>query len=150
MGRVYFKPGTVEANRGGRHRAGRRAQLDCFVAVVVEALRLQRDTCRRLGVAALPPEPGTKLGIALTTIQTGLSPLHGIRHPPAHGTNGWYIWAGEGTFSEEHDFFDPLHVEHLIESGSPVVVYLALPPGWRFLIAPGREAVWEDASLRKV
>jgi hypothetical protein len=25
--------------------------------------------------------------------------------------------------------------------------YLSLPPGWRFLIAPGHEDVWEDQSL---
>jgi hypothetical protein len=115
-----------------------------------EALQLQRVTCERLGLAALHPEPGSKLGISLKTVDSGLLPLHGLRHPPEGGTNGWYIWAGEDTQSEEADFFDPLHIGHRVESGSPVVPYLALPPGWRFVIAPSYEDVWEDPSLRDV
>jgi hypothetical protein len=48
------------------------------------------------------------------------------------------------------DFFDPLHVSHLDARLPEVVPYLALPPGWRFLLAPGHEDVWYDESLLKV
>lgn len=45
------------------------------------------------------------------------------------------------------DFFQAIHVEH-IESWCPEVIkYLALPPGWRFLIADGYVDVWFDESL---
>ncbi|WP_455835850.1 immunity protein Imm33 domain-containing protein [Pseudarthrobacter siccitolerans] len=23
-------------------------------------------------------------------------PVHGLRHPPADGTSGWYVWTGGG------------------------------------------------------
>lgn len=49
--------------------------------------------------------------------------------------------------SEEADFFLPLHVEHVGQWCPEVEPYLALPPGWRFLIAPGYEDVWFDPTL---
>lgn len=73
-------------------------------------------------------------------------PFNGLRHPPERGTTGWYLWRGE-VLSQAEDFFQPLHVEHLAEWAPDVLPYLALPPGWRFLLAPGHEDVWYDASL---
>jgi hypothetical protein len=49
--------------------------------------------------------------------------------------------------SENADFFQPLHVCHLHEWCPSVLPYLALPPGWRFQIAPGHEDVWFDQEL---
>ena len=69
-----------------------------------------------------------------------------MRHEPEEGTTGWFIWAGE-ELSDDPDFFVPLHVEHLAEWSPDVLPYLALPPGWRFLLAPDYEDVWLDASL---
>lgn len=73
-------------------------------------------------------------------------PINGLRHRPQGDSNGWYLWAGEH-LSADPSFFVPLHVEHLEGWRAAVVPYLALPPGWRFLIAPGYEDVWEDRSL---
>ena len=64
----------------------------------------------------------------------------------AGDTSGWYIWAGE-EFSKDPNFFMPLHIGHLKEWCPEIVKYLGLGPGWRFLIAPGYEDVWEDKSL---
>jgi hypothetical protein len=75
-----------------------------------------------------------------------LKPVNGLRRPPEGGTSGWYIWAGE-EFSYDPDFFVPLHVHHLDDWCPHVVKYLALPPGYRFLIADGYEDVWEDVTL---
>ncbi len=47
-------------------------------------------------------------------------------------------------------FFVPLHVEHLGEWCPEAVPYLALPPGWRFLLAPDYEDVWFDATLLEI
>jgi len=90
------------------------------------------------------PKPGTKLGVSRSAL-AGEWPLHGLRHNPELDTNGWYIWSGE--FSDTPDFFVPLHVEHVAERIPAVAAYLGLPPGSRFLIAPGHEDVWQDASL---
>lgn len=77
---------------------------------------------------------------------SGLLPINGLRHRPEAGTSGWYLWAGE-TFPTADDAFQPLHVEHLRGQCPEVLPYLSLPPGSRFLIAPGYEDVWFDESL---
>lgn len=86
-----------------------------------------------------------KVGIA-HDIRSGELPINGVRHLPENGTCGWYLWAGE-TLSEDPAFFVPLHVAHLAEWCPEVLPYLELPPGWRFLIAPGHEDVWFDPDV---
>jgi hypothetical protein len=86
-----------------------------------------------------------KVGIARNT-RKGSWPLNGLRHRPVDDTTGWYIWAGEH-LPDDPEFFTALHVEHLQEWCPDVIPYLALPPGWRFLIAPDYEDVWKDPSL---
>ena len=101
--------------------------------------------CKVLRVEPQFPHPGEILGCALATLTPGTLPLNGLRHLP-HRSSGWYLWAGEELLQDE-DFFAPLHVEHLPDLAGPVLPYLALPPGYRFLIAPGYEDVWYDAAL---
>ncbi|WP_203899693.1 immunity protein Imm33 domain-containing protein [Virgisporangium aliadipatigenens] len=38
-------------------------------------------------------------------------------------------------------------LRHLVHQRPELMVYLALPAGWRFLLAPGYEDVWSDGSL---
>lgn len=108
---------------------------------------IQRQVCRRFNVDAEPPAQGTKLGVALNVRGEGL-PLHGLRHPPEGGTNGWYLWRDE--YSDYPEFFVPIHVEHLGEWCPDAVPYLALPPGWRFLLTPDYEDVWFDVTLLEI
>lgn len=75
-----------------------------------------------------------------------LVPLNGLRHTRGGGASGWYIWGGT-ELSEAADFFQPVHVHHLSEQCPAALPYLALPPGFRFLVAPGHEDVWEDPTL---
>lgn len=106
----------------------------------------QEAVCTRHGAPFFGCAHGSKVGIA-RNVREGLLPLNGLRHPPEGDTNGWYIWAGEGGPSSDPDFFVPLHVEHLVRWCPEVLRFLALPPGWRFLVAGEYEDVWEDASL---
>jgi hypothetical protein len=106
--------------------------------------QLQRAVCTRIGAPFSACAPDTKVGIARTVL-TGAQPLHGLRIQPKGDTCGWYIWAGER--SDDPDFFVPLHVSHLHEWAPAVLPYLGLPPGWRFLVAPGYEDVWHDPQL---
>jgi hypothetical protein len=101
--------------------------------------------CQRYGVKPFPALPNMKLGISRTVLR-GILPINGLRHPPEGSTTGWYIWAGT-ELSNDPNFFEPLHVSHLDEWCSEVIPYLALPPGWRFLIAADYEDVWDDPSL---
>jgi hypothetical protein len=100
--------------------------------------------CARHGVDHVPSPPGLKVGIS-DGVRRGVVPIHGLRHQPVGDTTGWYLWAGD--WSDDPSFFVPLHVAHLREGCPAVLPYLGLPPGWRFLIAPGYEDVWYDAKL---
>jgi hypothetical protein len=108
----------------------------------------QARICHRFGVEPFPSPSDLKVGVA-RNVREGLVPLNGMRHPPSAGTAGWYIWAGT-ELSSDAGFFIPLHVRHLKTWRPDVLPYLALPPGWRFLIAPGHEDVWFDPSLLDV
>ena len=107
-------------------------------------IRKLESVCEWVGVEPLKPLPYSKLGLAIGSL--GNAPIHGLRHRPAEGTNGWYIWCGE--LSQASDFFSPLHAEHISNYLPSVVEYLDLPPGYRFLIdGHNYEDVWFDASL---
>ena len=100
--------------------------------------------CSRLGIQSQPPGPGSKLGIALSSL--GQIPVHGMRNEETSTTNGWYIWCGD--YSDDYDFFAPLCVEHITDRLPLVEPYLSLPPGYRFLIdSEGYEDIWHDPSL---
>jgi hypothetical protein len=50
-------------------------------------------------------------------------------------------------FSTDLDFFQPMHAKHLRERCPEIIRFLALPPGWRFLVAGDYEDVWWDETL---
>ncbi|MEI5681373.1 MULTISPECIES: immunity protein Imm33 domain-containing protein [unclassified Mesorhizobium] len=106
---------------------------------------LQRVLCVRFEAQFYGCDLRLKLGVS-RAVRERLRPLNGLRMPPENGTSGWYIWAGEA-FSDADDFFVPLHGEHLDEWAPAVLPYLALPPGWRFLIDGSYEDVWHDEQL---
>ena len=105
----------------------------------------QERICREYGAELVPSPSHMKIGIA-KNVRDRLLPLNGLRHPPAGDTTGWYIWAGE-TLSPDDDFFVPLHVAHLELWCPQAIQFLGLPPGWRFIAAPGHEDVWFDQDL---
>lgn len=113
--------------------------------MVDETDRVQEAVCRRFGAAFMPTDETYKLGMSDGAMQ-GDRPLNGLRHPPDSGTSGWFIWGGE-QLSEHPEFFKPLHVHHAQELRPEVLPYLALPPGWRFLIDDEHEDVWFDETL---
>ncbi|MEY9198917.1 hypothetical protein [Sinorhizobium sp. CCBAU 05631] len=108
----------------------------------------QKEICAKYGTAYYLSPPGMKVGIALNGWD-GKTPINGLRHPPEGDTTGWYIWADE-MLSADTDFFKPLHVRHLAGWYPEIQKYLALPPGWRFLISGNYEDVWYDGSLLSV
>ena len=96
-----------------------------------------------------PDESVDKLGASRSLVDGDWEwPIHGLRHPPEAGTSGWYVWTGD--LSEAADFFQPLHAAHLVERVPLLSRFLSLPPGTRFLLAPGHEDVWTDEALLKV
>lgn len=108
----------------------------------------QIEICRRYGAEYQPLDFGLKLGVSDNFFSPVL-PLNGLRHPQENDTCGWYLWAGE-ELSEAEDFFKPMHVYHLVKRCPNLEKYLALPAGWRFLVAGDYEDVWFDAKLLEV
>ncbi|HQR66539.1 MAG TPA: hypothetical protein PLB02_04020, partial [Thermoanaerobaculia bacterium] len=119
-----------------------------------ELARLEAEVCARAGVQPLAPEPLDRIALSrelLAGLEAGdvSWPAHGLRHP-AHGNMcGWYAWSGQ-VFPADPDAFVPIHFSHLQEAAYCVVPYLALPVGWRFLIAPGHEDTWYDPALLNI
>jgi len=104
----------------------------------------QKDVCDKYSAEYAPPKLDHKLGIALETI--GKLPVNGVRHTEENGTCGWYIWCGE-EMGQDSDFFKPLHVSHIAEYLPEIERFLALPSGYRVLIANEYEDVWYDESI---
>lgn len=105
----------------------------------------QMDVCKRFGATPMAAPSGLKVGISRSVKERGVKPLHALRHPPEGDTTGWYVWSGE--LSADPTFFEALCVEHLNAQCPELVAYLAMPPGWRVLLAPNFEDVWFDSSL---
>lgn len=105
----------------------------------------QVQKCQQYDAEVFPYDLNSKVGISLNVKQGDLQPLNALRVNPQGDTCGWYIWRGE--WSNAPDFFKPLHLEHITDWCPKVLPFLQLPPGWRFLIAPGHEDVWHDPEL---
>src|SRR5262245_31996679 len=81
----------------------------------------QLALCQQYGTTFFESPAFLKVGIS-RNVKDGARPIHGLRHPPEGDTTGWYIWGDE--FSEDPDFFVPLHVEHLQEWCPMILKYL--------------------------
>ena len=75
--------------------------------------KLQKELCEKYDVECLISSRELKVGI-LVNVKEGIMPINGLRHSPEGDTSGWYIWSGE-KFSNNADFFKPLHIKHLEE-----------------------------------
>ncbi len=104
----------------------------------------QKAFCAEHAVEYVASLPESKLGFALST--KGKLPINGLRHRVENETNGWYLWCGE-EFSDDAEFFDPLHASHIYEDYPEMAKFLGLPPGYRFLLAQACVDVWSDESL---
>lgn len=108
----------------------------------------QKLLCNKFNSEFVASPPFLKIGIS-KNIKENIFPINGLRHPIDGDTSGWYIWRGE-EFLDDDDFFMPLHIEHLTDWCPEVLKYLALSPGFRFLIAGEIEDVWEDENLLNI
>lgn len=113
----------------------------------MEAIKRQQlFMCEKYGVIPCISPIDFKVGVSLSLIDSSKYPIHGLRHPIEGDASGWYIWAGE--YSEDTDFFKPLHTWHLEAKKPELLKYLGLPPGYRFLLGEeGYVDVWFDESL---
>lgn len=104
----------------------------------------QQLICKKYSASYEKCDLELKIGVSLS-VKNGERPIHGLRIRAENGTSGWYIWAGE--WSNEPDFFVPLHGVHLHDWAPIVLPYLGLPNGWRFLVSEDYEDVWQDLGI---
>lgn len=115
------------------------------IEVYEAAVNAQRELCQKYGAEYVCSSLSSKLGISEKALES-VFPIHGLRHSPGSEISGWYIWSED--YSEDPNFFEPMHVEHAISESAIYARYLGLAPGWRFLIAEdGYEDVWFDPGL---
>jgi len=107
----------------------------------------QLEICNKYNTIFFETPSDLKVGVSQNVNDRNLYPINGLRHLPHGNTSGWYIWASE-EFSDDDNFFLPLHISHLLEWRPQITKYLGLPPGYRFLLGENDyEDVWYDESL---
>ncbi len=112
-----------------------------------EIVKRQHEVCALYGAEHCPAGLNSIVGVS-RNFDSGELPLHGLRHSLEGESSGWFLWAGE--YSSDDDFFQPVHLAHVVEDHPEVTDYLGLPPGWRFLIAGQHVDVWFDRTLLSV
>lgn len=110
----------------------------------------QRTICHKLNIDWAPVDLSSMIAFNDSLLSVAL-PINGLRHTKTEKINGWYLWSGGDIPHEDDNFFQPMHVEHMLELRPIVLKYLGLPEGWRFQIDDkGYEDIWFDESLLKV
>lgn len=108
-------------------------------------LIIQMEVCKLMGAEPCGLQTDEMIGISLSALE-GELPLNGLRHSYRTGSNPWFVWGGT-EFSDDADFFKPLHASHLDEQCPLAVKFLLLPAGWRFLTDGEYDDVWFDPQL---
>ena len=112
----------------------------------IEFVEKQKTKCKLYNAKFVPAPFNEFVAIALKSFEDFVMPINGLRHPKeSKQSSNWYIWAGE--YSESDDFFQVVHIHHLLEICPKVINYLGLAPGWRFLFDNNYEDVWFDQNL---
>lgn len=106
----------------------------------------QQFICEKFNSPFVKCNDEKKIGIAIGSMKN--QPIRGKRYLQMDGTEGWFIWGGEN--SKEDDFFQSIHVAHINKLFPNIKKYLALAPGFTFIIdAEGYEDVWFNYEQSK-
>jgi hypothetical protein len=107
----------------------------------------QKDVCKRFNLPWTPTDE--KLMVAINdSLFSDKLPVNGLRHRRENKIDGWYLWSGDEIPQDKNDFFNPIHISHLIELHPLVLKYLGLPHGYRFQIDDkGYEDIWFDETI---
>jgi hypothetical protein len=103
---------------------------------------LQKAICEKYDSIFCPVSKDEMIAIALETI--GRMPVYGVRVvKECAGDVEWFIHCGE--FSDNEDFYKPMHAQHISNYLPSVEKYLALDRGFKFIIDDqGYEDVWHE------
>lgn len=105
----------------------------------------QKEMCIKHGAIPCPCPDNALMNIAKETI--GQLPINGLRRSPNDEHCGWSIWCGGEQPADTDNFFSILPANNIQRSLAEAYRFLALPPGYRFLIAGAHTKVWFDPNL---
>jgi hypothetical protein len=113
----------------------------------------QAEVCERFGVRPERPQPSPFVRCLVgRTVAEDTWPIFGGRWRPNPDRNdcGWSIWATHSDMdvAADADGFETLPVGEVKARCDVAWRYLALPPGWAFVLGPdGFEDVYQDPEL---
>ncbi len=113
----------------------------------------QAEVCARYGVRPeRPAQVPTVRALVGGSLAEGTWPVYGMRSRPQpdRGHCGWVVWAVHPDMADAAaaDGLDPVPFTEVRERNEAVWPYLALPPGWAFVLdAEGSEDVYQDPTL---
>ena len=112
-------------------------------------VKKQKEICKKYNAVFCESPFNKFIGVSLKSFELFNTPINGLRHPTeSEQSENWFIWAGE--YKDSEDFFQPIHIHHLLEICPKVINYLGLAPGWRFLFDNIYEDVWYDETLLNI
>jgi hypothetical protein len=120
---------------------------ECNVVDLGDFYPSQEKLCAEYGVKYVPCMPGSIVGVS-RNFGENIFPKNGLRHLPSLQSNGWFLWAGD--FCYDNDFFQSVHLEHIVDILPEAAEFLGLGPGWRFLFHGSYKDVWYDEDLLKI
>jgi hypothetical protein len=114
------------------------------------AIQQQKFVCDKYSMDCHPVAFNSIVAVAVETFIGQCNPVNGLRQSLNQGEDvDWFIWMGE--YSNDDNFFKPIHVQHLLEICPEAINFLGLPAGWRFLFdGNGYEDVWYDQTLLNI
>ena len=128
-----------------RHSRQPVPQLDvCHkMSAASDTIEIQQRICAKHCAPFFECSDDDRAGIALASLKS--EPIYGARERNEDGTTSWYVWGGP--YSTVEDFFQPICAGHIRELLPEAVPYLALPPGYKFIIdRSGFEDVWLEEN----
>ena len=105
----------------------------------------QKEICIKYGAIPCACSNADSMLIAKESI--GLLPINGMRRQAHRGESGWTVWCGADIPADEETFFSELPAFNIQRSLAEAYQFLALPPGYRFLIAGAFAKAWFDPGL---
>lgn len=94
-------------------------------------IQKQQAICTKFHSQFSPLADDAMVAVAIQTL--GQMPINGLRYPLQQRDNvGWFIYCGE--YSDDDDFFKPMHISHLYQLLPQVLPYLALAENFAFVI----------------
>ena len=110
---------------------------------ITHLLEVQQKCCEHYS-AQYTPVDEEQMVVISDGVYEGL-PLEGVRYPSPDHMSGWWLTTDE--YNGDTSSLKTVHYIHIVESRPEVAIYMALPPGYRFMLGGEQEQVWFDEEV---